>query len=270
MHRRRRKDARRTRGVYSTNCIALSRNRTFSFFLSTTLVAIRRQIFPRTGASVRFGSIRFDSVCVIQRTTGAQRARVERAMNSSNGRPHGENRGRNGHVLVWEQPGLEEEDRPNEKSKYTSRVTEARLPTYVYLSVKFSFFYHFEAEFLPFRLFNSVPSRESRVESTCSIAPLSHSSSFSPLSILFPFRCSFNHARARARAQANTSSFKVCTSTRTTPLTPFRRFHRPLCVHSVFIQDHANIVQRIGAVSSGVARSKPIQFSVGSGVTAWA
>lgn len=39
-------------------------------------------------------------------------------MNSSNGgRPHGENRGRNGHVLVWEQPGLEEEDRPNEKSK---------------------------------------------------------------------------------------------------------------------------------------------------------
>ncbi|XP_026299705.1 putative inorganic phosphate cotransporter isoform X4 [Apis mellifera] len=31
---------------------------------------------------------------------------------NGNGRPHGENRGRNGHVLVWEQPGLEEEESP--------------------------------------------------------------------------------------------------------------------------------------------------------------
>ncbi|XP_003398669.1 putative inorganic phosphate cotransporter isoform X2 [Bombus terrestris] len=37
--------------------------------------------------------------------------------NGTNGRSNGENRGRNGHVLVWEQSGLEEEDRPIRKRK---------------------------------------------------------------------------------------------------------------------------------------------------------
>ncbi|XP_031835533.1 putative inorganic phosphate cotransporter protein picot isoform X1 [Nomia melanderi] len=36
---------------------------------------------------------------------------------NGNGRANGENRGRNGHVLVWEQPGLEEEDRPGRKRR---------------------------------------------------------------------------------------------------------------------------------------------------------
>ena len=36
---------------------------------------------------------------------------------SSNGRANGESRGRNGHVLVWEQSGLEEEDRPAHKRR---------------------------------------------------------------------------------------------------------------------------------------------------------
>lgn len=43
-------------------------------------------------------------------------SRVERVM-SSNGRANGESRGRNGHVLVWEQSGLEEEDRPAHKRR---------------------------------------------------------------------------------------------------------------------------------------------------------
>lgn len=37
---------------------------------------------------------------------------------NGNGRANGENRGRNGHVLVWEQPGLEEEDNTPRKRRW--------------------------------------------------------------------------------------------------------------------------------------------------------
>lgn len=63
--------------------------------------------------------------------------------NGTNGRSNGENRGRNGHVLVWEQPGLEEEDRPIRKRKSTSARQAhalARVHSFVYVEfcVRFS------------------------------------------------------------------------------------------------------------------------------------
>lgn len=62
-----------------------------------------------------------------------RRTRVGRAMNG-NDRVQAENRGRNGHVLVWEQPGLEEEDRPARKRKCTSlpKLTVHAFYSYFY------------------------------------------------------------------------------------------------------------------------------------------
>lgn len=200
-------------------------------------------------------------------------------MNSSNGGPNGENRGRNGHVLVWEQPGLEEEDRPNGKSKSTSRIHDFRRSLYVSICLSFGeiFISSFEAEFPPpFRNVNETPrletslhprfpSRESRVESTCSttLSLFVAFSFFYPLSFPLLFR-----PRARARASKYVS-FKVCTSTRTRSLTPFRRFRRPLCVHSVL--KRVIIITRLSILTfsamvqhrNAVARSKSIYIVFG-------
>ena len=58
--------------------------------------------------------------------------------NGTNGRSNGENRGRNGHVLVWEQSGLEEEDRPIRKRKSTSaRQAHALTRVHSFVCVEF-------------------------------------------------------------------------------------------------------------------------------------
>lgn len=69
--------------------------------------------------------------------------------NGTNGRSNGENRGRNGHVLVWEQPGLEEEDRPIRKRKSTSaRQAHALVRVHSFVNVEFcAIFSNFEWRF---------------------------------------------------------------------------------------------------------------------------